>query len=270
MYSTMEFMLNYGVGATVQCGNGAGSFCFNLTDLTDGTTYYYKAYATNSEGTAYGEVKQFTTSVGTTGTLNGYGWVDLGLPSGLRWATCNVGAVNPEDYGNYYAWGETTTKETYNWSTYRYCIGSNSDNSDLTKYNSNPQNGYYQFTDTLTILEASDDAAVYWWGSGWRMPTKAEMEELHTNCTWTWATQNGVNGRLVTGPNGNSIFLPAAGYRNGSSLYDVGSVGYYWSSSLNTNGSKCAWSLKFYSRLYAFFNDLYRINGFSVRPVCEP
>ena len=241
---------------TVQSGSGTGSFTKTLTGLTSGTTYYYKAYATNSAGTAYGEVMSFTTenSCATSGTLNGHDWVDLGLPSGMRWATCNVGATTPEGYGDSFAWGETTTKETYSWDTYRYYDGSN-----FTKYTTS--------SDNLTTLEASDDAATANWGSGWRMPTQTEMQELIDNCTVTWTTQNGVNGRLFTGPNGNSIFLPAAGGRFDSSLYNGGSTGYYWSSSLDLDNPYKAWHLKFGSGNCDL--EIYtRYSGRSVRPVC--
>ena len=251
---------------TVQSGSGTGSFTANLTDLTSGTTYYYKAYATNSAGSSYGEVRSFTTenSGATTGTLNGHDWVDLGLPSGTRWATCNIGAENPEDYGNYYAWGEITTKTTYNWSTYRYCNGSS---ITLTKYCNNSNYGNNGFTDNLTILEASDDAANANWGAGWRMPTYDELNELQSNCTVTWTTQNGVNGRLFTGPNGNSIFLPAAGYRNVSELLDAGSDGDYWSSSLYWGYAGAAWFLFFNSDSCGMIGSD-RYYGLSVRPVC--
>ena len=250
---------------TVQSGSGTGSFTASLTGLTSGTTYYYKAYATNSEGTAYGEVMSFTTTALTTGTLNGYDWVDLGLPSGTRWATCNVGASTPEGYGDYFAWGETTAKTSYNWSTYRYCNGSN---TTLTKYCNNSSYGNNGFTDNRTTLEASDDAATANWGSGWRMPTYDELNELKNNCTVTWTTQNGVNGRLFTGPNGNSIFLPAAGDRGDSDLYGAGSLGGCWSSSLYTGYTGSAWNLDFNSGDYGMYSD-YRCYGLAVRAVCQ-
>ncbi|MBQ4476329.1 MAG: hypothetical protein II935_09075, partial [Bacteroidales bacterium] len=116
--------------------------------------------------------------------------------------------------------------------------------------------------------EASDDAATANWGSVWRMPTQTELNELKNSCTVTWVTYNGVNGRLFTGPNGNSIFLPAAGYRFDSSLYDVGSYGYYWSSSLNTDGPNGAWTLSFLSDYYYMYSYGSRLCGQSVRPVC--
>ncbi len=199
----------------------------------------------------------------TTGTINGHTWVDLGLPSGTLWATSNVGANTPEAYGDYFAWGETQPQasNTYNWSSYKYCNGSY---YTLTKYCNDSGHGDNGFTDNLTTLEASDDAATANWGGAWRMPTKAEMQELEYNCTVTWTTQNGINGRLFTGPNGNSIFLPAAGYRRDGSLYSPGGDGFYWSSSLFGVPDK-AWGLQGnYSVSYYV-----RCKGFSVRPVCS-
>jgi uncharacterized protein (TIGR02145 family) len=200
----------------------------------------------------------------TTGRTCGHKWVDLGLPSGTKWATCNVGAKSPEEYGDYFAWGETITKETYNWSTYRYCNGGW---NTLTKYCNNARYGNNGFTDELTTLEASDDAATANWGAGWRMPTHSEMQELYDNCTHEWTTQSGVNGEKFTGSNGNSIFLPAAGYRLDSELYGAGSNGHYWSSSLRTDGPSKAWDLNFYSDYYDMYS-YYRYYGLAVRPVC--
>ena len=158
-------------------------------------------------------------------------WVDLGLPSGLLWAKCNLGATTPEGYGNYYAWGETITKETYNWSTYRYA--NCSDYNQLTKYCNNSNYGYNGFTDNLTTLQPSDDAATQVLGGGARIPTKAEWQELLDNTTVDWTTvNNNVKGRKFTAANGSSLFLPASGYRDGTELYDAGEYGYYWSSSL--------------------------------------
>ena len=156
--------------------------------------------------------------------------VDLGLPSGIRWASCNVGATAPEDYGNYYAWGETAPKTDYTWGTYKYANGSN---RTLTKYCTNASYGDNGFTDNKTILDPEDDAATVNWGRAWRMPTAAEVGELCSNCTWTWTTQNGVEGFIVISKtNGNSIFLPAAGSFYGTTNSSVGSYVYNWSSSL--------------------------------------
>lgn len=155
-------------------------------------------------------------------------YVDLGLPSGTLWATRNVGANAPEEYGDYFAWGETLPKTTYDWSTYKYYGGYN----QLTKYCDYSAYGYNGFTDNLTTLQPSDDAATANWGSGWRMPSYEEWVELKENTTSTWMTRNGVNGRLFTASNGASLFLPAAGYRLNDELWQAVTSGCYWSSSL--------------------------------------
>ena len=206
-----------------------------------------------------------TTTVYFSGTAHLNDYVDLGLPSGLLWATCNVGANVPEEYGDYFAWGETTPKDTYNWSTYQYCNGSF---NTLTKYCNNSSYGYEGFTDDLTTLLPEDDAATANWGSGWRMPTEEEWEELLDNTTVTWTTQNGVNGRLFTATNGNSLFLPAAGARWDGELGNVGS-GNYWSSSLDmvySDNSDNALGFGFESGGY-IVGYAGRYYGFTVRPV---
>ena len=190
-------------------------------------------------------------------------YVDLGLPSGLLWATRNVGADTPEGYGNYFAWGETTTKDTYNWTTYQYCNGSL---TTLTKYCQNSEYGLNGFTDDLTTLEASDDAAAANWGNGWRMPTKAEWQELLNNTTKTWTQQNGVNGFLYTATNGKSLFLPAAGFRVVNSFNSVGSYGHYWSSSLDTDYPHDA-RYCYFNSSNSTVNTYYRYHGRSVRAV---
>jgi hypothetical protein len=195
--------------------------------------------------------------------LSDYTWIDLGLPSGTMWATMNVGATSPEDYGDYFAWGETQPKANYSWSTYKWCNGSS---TTQTKYCTSSA---YGIVDNKTTLDLADDAANANWGGSWRMPTKAEQDELrNTNyTTWTWTTQNGVNGYKVTSKtNGNSIFLPAAGYRYDSYLYYPGSRGYYWSSSLNTYYSDNAYNLYFNSG-NVYSSNGYRSYGRSVRPV---
>ena len=188
-------------------------------------------------------------------------YVDLGLS--VKWATCNVGASKPEEYGDYFAWGETQPKDYYDWSTYKWCNGSY---NTLTKYNNSSS---YGTVDNKTVLDKTDDAAAVNWGGSWRMPTMAEQGELCEQCTWTWTTQNGVNGYKVTSKkNGNSIFLPAAGYRYGSSLFYAGSYGFYWSSSLITGNPYYACGLGFYSGSVGWNYDD-RGYGFSVRPVCQ-
>ena len=202
---------------------------------------------------------------GYVGIENGYQWVDLGLPSGIKWASCNVGAEKPEDYGNYYAWGEVSPKEDYSWATYKYANGAY---DKLTKYCNKASCGANGFTDNKTTLDPEDDAARVNWGGSWRMPTYAEWDELQENCTWTWTTQNGINGyRVASKTNSNSIFLPAAGYRRDTYLYYVGDDGDYWSSSLNEGGPRDAWGLYFGSDGVSRGSD-YRYRGQSVRPVC--
>lgn len=223
------------------------SFSVCISGLMPEKEYKVKAYAKNVAGIGYSNIISFKTlhknDAAPSGTETAHNWVDLGLPSGTKWATCNVGASTPSDYGNYYAWGETTPKNSYTENNYTYSGSS-------------------------TTLPSSADAATANWGSGWRMPTYDELNELKNNCTIAWTTQNGVNGCLFTGPNGNYIFLPAAGYRNGSELRNDGSSGYYLSSSSNYNWS--AWYLSISSNIYyGGMNDYYRYYGRTVRPVCN-
>ena len=188
--------------------------------------------------------------------------IDLGLPSGTKWANMNVGASAPEEYGGYYAWGETEEKNDYSWSTYKWCNGSD---DTMTKYCIDSD---YGTVDNKTVLGPEDDVAHVKWGGSWRMPTLDEQDELRNNCTWTWTTQNGVNGYNVTGPNGNSIFLPAAGSSYGTEKYDIELCGGYWSSSLYSDNSYSALSLNFYNGCYdkGYVN---RCHGRIVRPVSE-
>ena len=189
-------------------------------------------------------------------------YVDLGLS--VKWATFNLGASKPEDYGDYYAWGEIEQKTNYSWSTYKWCNGSE---QKLTKYCTKSSSWDSSAPmDNKNILDPEDDAASANWGGDWRLPTDEDWTELRTNCTWTWTTQNGVNGRLVKAKNGNSIFLPAAGIRDDTSLYNVGSYGCYWSSSLNAGYPNRAWYVDFNSGNVRG-NYINRHFGFSIRPV---
>jgi hypothetical protein len=174
--------------------------------------------------------------------------IDLGLPSGTKWACCNVGAKKPEDYGSHYAWGETSTKSEYTWNTYAFYHNFSWDNigSDIAG----------------TIY----DAATANWDASWRMPTKAQCDELNNKCTSVWTQQNGVNGQKFTGPNGGTIFLPAAGDCWGSELYRVGSNGLYWSSTNYEYSPYDAWSLRILSGgVDVPCKDT--SSGFSVRPI---
>ncbi|MCQ2262595.1 MAG: hypothetical protein MJZ42_05510 [Bacteroidales bacterium] len=183
--------------------------------------------------------------VTVSGKVDSYTYVDLGLPSGTKWATYNVGATMPTEYGDYFAWGETKPKENYYSTTYK--LGSGNYFTKYIIHYGYAANGYR--IDNLTELEAKDDAATANWGSAWRMPTGVEQAELQNGCEWKWVKDfngTGVNGMLGTSmANGNIIFLPAAGYRSVSSLLRVGSYGYYWSSSLNESRSDYANYLNF-------------------------
>ena len=193
----------------------------------------------------------------TTGTLNGYDWVDLGLS--VKWATKNVGASSPSDYGGYYAWGETRTKDNYDWETCFDCLDSTG-----TSWGTYKIGGKTRITPT-----SGHDTARENWGGTWRMPTDAEFDELYKKCKWTWTTQGGHNGYLVTSKaNGKSIFLPAAGERKGSDTSYVGEIGYYWSSALSPWNSGNARFLFFYSSRH-FTNDFDRSEGHCIRPVTE-
>lgn len=176
--------------------------------------------------------------------------VDLGLPSGTIWAGWNVGATSPEEYGDYYAWGETEVKSDYSWDTYKYY---------------NYQKGYIYIGTSISFTKY--DVARQKWGGLWRMPTKTDIDELVNNCIWLWYQYKGVNGYKITGPNGNSIFLPTAGYCNGVSPIDDGSIGGYWSASLLNDLPGHAYYLKFSNGSYD--SDYYSCRDFgrSVRPV---
>ena len=177
-------------------------------------------------------------------TLNNYDpsiyWVDLGLPSGLLWASMNIGANSPIDFGDYFAWGEREPKSTYTWDNYRYGHGSH----QLTKYCDDPAYGLNGYTDNLTTLETNDDAAFNNPFGNARMPTKTEWEELVNNTTHVWTSEDGINGWRFTAPNGNSIFLPAAGDM-ATSINGVNQTGHYLSSTLGSDGPDYAWQLGF-------------------------
>lgn len=193
---------------------------------------------------------------------NGHEYVDLGLPSGTLWATCNVGALKPEDYGDYYAWGETETKSKYSWNTLKYCTSRSGHH--FSKYVTDSK---YGTLDNKNVLDLSDDAAHANWGGSWRMPTDAEWTELKEKCKWAWTSLSGHNGYKVTSKlNGKTIFLPAAGYRYGTSLYSPGGYWSYWSSSLYADRPCEALGVSS-SNTYRII--VFRDNGLSVRPVCH-
>ena len=187
--------------------------------------------------------------------------VDLGLPSGIKWANMNVGATKPEEYGAYFAWGETKPKDKYIWITY---FDAEDEGNTFIKYYNNGGK---------TSLDLEDDAAYVNWGADWRMPTKAELDELRTNCNWTWAenyNETGVKGYMVSSKtNSNSIFLPAAGYYQDSKLNNVEIFGVYYASSLSEKKSSKVNVLSFYQNDVQIRDGGERYFGQSVRPVCK-
>lgn len=238
-----------------------------ITGLEPNTRYHVRAYVLRGLEYYYGEDKTFTTESNGEGggTWNGHDYVDLGLPSGILWATCNVGAETPEDCGDYFAWGETEPKTSYDWRTYKHCNGSN---YAITKYCYNSSHGYNGFTDFLTILLPEDDAATTNWGSGWCMPTKEQWEELIQNTTQLWTAQNGVFGGVYVASNGNSIFLPAAGGCYYDYLEGFDEYGSYWSSSLYLRSTELACPFDFDSDGPGNMNGgESRAHGMLVRPV---
>jgi len=214
----------------------------------------------------------------TKGYDNGHEWVDLGLPSGTKWATCNVGASSPSDYGNYYAWGETSTKKEYSLGTLKYHVvvkgkdkGKDKDKGKyglFSKYVPSDKSDYWPGSDNpdnKTRLDLSDDAAHTNWGGKWRTPTKSQWEELKAMCTWSWTWR----GCKITGPNGQSIALPAAGFRGDKDVLNEGFSGTYWSSSLNTDYPQSAYCTCFNSGGFIDNDDDWREMGNSIRPVTE-
>lgn len=182
--------------------------------------------------------------------------VDLGLPSGIKWATCNVGAKSPSNLGDYFAWGETKPKESYTWTNYKWCNGTE-----------NSINKYYS-GDHKSTLELEDDAAHVNWGGTWRMPTSQEMNELVEECTWEFIRFEGAYGYKVIGPNGQSIFLPQAGYRRGYSLYLSGNAD-YWTSSLSESYSNSYYLEYIADECYWISSYGMRSVGLTVRAVCQ-
>lgn len=237
-------------GLEIQVGsNRDGEYAYSLSNLKDNTTYYYCAYLSVDGQYTYGDVRSFTTEKKKDEITPGQ-MVDLGLS--VKWAGWNVGASRPEEYGGYYAWGELHEKSNYDWDTYQYY---DQENNECIFIGNNISGTQY-------------DVARVQWGGSWRMPTRAECQELVDKCTWTWTTYNGVNGQKVTGPNGNSIFLPAAGYRVDTSVVSQGSHGFYWSGTLIEGDGYYACYLTFYDGNVGWGrNDRY--SGHSVRPVSE-
>ncbi len=224
-----------------------------VKDIDDGSIIYEDEIDVTEE-----VVEQYLASLEEP---TAYEAVDLGLS--VQWATCNIGASRPEDFGDYLAWGETSAKTTYDWSTNRHSMGSD---STLTKYCNNQAYGYSGFTDNLVELAPSDDAATVHWGAEWRTPTADEWQELTSLCTWTWLSQNGTNGYRITGKNGNCIFLPAAGYLWENFRY---TNSLYWSSSIYTDAPSNAFGI-FFDEAGVWDGYRWRTDGGSVRGVYSP
>ena len=233
----------------------SGSFTITLTALNANTKYYYRAFAVDAGVYKYGKVNSFTTSKPIEAVA-----VDLGLS--VKWASCNVGASVPEGYGGYYAWGETEEKSNYTPLTYKYYLG----DLDGDGYY-NASNEYQNIGSDISCT--SYDVAHVKWGGSWRMPTWNEINELCNKCSWEWTEVNGINGQKVTGPNGNSIFLPAAGLRNGTEVDDRGSYGFYWSGALDESSNFRACGFYFFGGYGCWAYWDYRLYGLSVRPVTD-
>ena len=237
--------------------DGSNKFSYKAANLSYGTTYFYRAYfKTGDPDIKYrmGRVRSFTTKSGLEA-------VDLGLS--VKWGSCNIGASTPLSHGDYYAWGETETKDKYSWDNYKWGKA----NNQLTKYCTSRFYGYSGFTDGKTVLDPEDDVAHEKHGGKWRMPTSAEWTELREKCSWKRTTMDGVSGWKVTGRNGSSIFLPAEGYKDGSGVALGTENGYYWSSEINNGHPYEAIDIFFSS--YVTDNVCNRSTGLPVRPVSE-
>ena len=233
----------------VDAGSGLGEFQCELTNLNPNETYYVRAFATNEAGTSYGEEISFVT-LEEEKIINGYEYVDLGLPSGLKWASCNVGATTPYEVGEYFSWGELKPKDRYgmdNCATYGVPMGDFSGDAEY-------------------------DVAAFAWGSTWRMPTEAEFMELRDNCKLEWTMiDNNTRGCFLTGPNGNQIYLPSGGFMTESSVDFAEDEAAYWTSTPDTFTSDQGYStfVYFYSNNFCNRGWMSRYVGMPIRPVSE-
>lgn len=231
----------------------------NIGDITSVIDAAWKKKQVDANYDATNDIQNVKTIAHyLTHNVGGYEFVDLGLPSGTLWATCNVGAELPEEYGDYFAWGEVEKKEDYSWNTYKFTTDGS---KTFTKYNTDSSRGN---VDDKVTLEPEDDAAAYHWGNDWQMPTSQDITELRNYCTRTVTTINGVEGCLVKSENGNSIFLPFGGYYDGTTK-NSDHTGCYWSSSLNLSGVWTAHSMVFDNSNFSHCNV--RRSGRNVRPV---
>lgn len=239
----------------IYAGFGAGEYQCEITDLYPNETIYVRAFAVNEAGESYGEEIMFTTlndegNDEDENIINGFEYVDLGLPSGLKWATTNVGAASPYEVGEYFSWGELKSKDRYgmdNCPTYGVPM------EDFSG-------------------DAGHDVAAFAWGSTWKMPTETEVRELKDNCTWEWIMQdNGVWGSVATGPNGNQVFFPSGGFMTESNVDFADAEAAYWTSSPDNNEHDAGYATFFYVYNNNFCNVgwMSRYVGLLVRPVSE-
>ena len=263
------FAMDENFEITATCANAYKAYVDGIETILPYTvTQTYNQQTIVVSGYGYGINLQNSDTVEQTFVVpalkDNHEYVDLGLPSGTLWATCNVGASAPEEYGDYFAWGETEPKEVYNQSTYKWCYCDSNGNWELTKY-------LYTYSDddssySTTELDPEDDAATANWGAEARMPSTWDIYELVNYCSWQWTQLNGVKGQLGTGPNGNTIFLPAAGYRWNESLNGE-STGHYWSRELVHYSTGNAYNLYYYpGDVFEGLNDP-RSYGNTVRAV---
>ena len=248
---------------TVATGVVGRKFDVYIQPLLFETKYYYRTYVITPSLDYYGKTYSFTTK--KLISVDDLYFVDLGLPSGTLWATTNIGASSPEDYGNYFAWGETKGykegKTSFTWSNYKW--GDGSDDS-INKYCTNSSCG---IVDNKTELVKNDDAAYANWGEGWHIPTYNQLDELRTHCNWLWSNLNGIKGYYVLSKNNDYwLFLPGAGFRGKTSTSHVGEFGYYWSQMLFNDVPTNAWGLQFSNDNTQMLN-VSRFAGLSIRPV---
>ena len=232
----------------------------DVSGLEPATDYYYRAFIRYEGNEYFGEILSFKTE----DRLNNTQAIDLGLS--VKWANCNIGANSPEENGYHYAWGEIKPKSNYTWATYYYCDNGENDNDlKFTKYNSDEK---YGIVDNLQTLEPEDDVAYVFLGDNWRIPTQKEWLELKQKCTWVWTSSNGVNGRKVIGPNGNSLFLPATGFRLDIIHSYEGFSGSYWSSTRAENAPKIAYTFGIAEDHFDSYSAD-RYFGLCIRPVTQ-
>ena len=249
IYSDNQQAVENKQASKIQSTNISGNtYQLTISNLSPKTVYYYRAYMISGGTTYYGTTSNFTT-LDNTYEVNGHTAVDLGLPSGTKWATTNLMAESPEENGLYYAWGEKYAKSYFTKQNYDY-----QENWNLG----------------MDISGSVYDAAIRNWSEPWRMPTKENMEELVQYCTFKWTTTNGVNGAQLTGPNGNSIFLPASGNCVYANTYNLGERGEYWSSNIvSAPGSTQVYALYFSSEGISVSSQAIRYQGRPIRPVCK-